>query len=76
MAPRLIASPPKWDNPKRLGASLSTVSVGRCEVGEFLNLGIPYIFNYGSHRKGSGGGTNVLLGDGHVEWVDSQHVFN
>lgn len=32
------------------------------------------IYNYGSHKKGSSGGTNVLMGDTHVEWVEGTQV--
>jgi prepilin-type processing-associated H-X9-DG protein len=32
------------------------------------------VYNYGSHKRGNKGGTNVLFGDCHVEWVQGSQI--
>jgi prepilin-type N-terminal cleavage/methylation domain-containing protein len=57
-------------------SSLSTGTVVYCQQGQWdswSNSG-GGIMNYGSHKKGSTGGTNAIFGDAHVEWVPGTQI--
>jgi len=76
---RLSRSPVRWDNMlKTFKAKPSTAAITFCKDGEYDNnvatmVSFQYA-NYGSHMRGGKGGTNVLLLDGHVEWVPGTQV--
>jgi len=64
---------------KHFGAgSLSNAAIFQCAMGEWDNYsdspGQFQIVNYGSHKKGKTGGTNIGMADGHVEWVEGTRV--
>jgi prepilin-type N-terminal cleavage/methylation domain-containing protein/prepilin-type processing-associated H-X9-DG protein len=62
---------------RNLSPGLSAVTVVYCSAGEWIGLAGrdgPTIYNYGSHHKSSGGGTNVIFADAHVEWVKGTMV--
>ena len=76
--------PVKWSRTQlaRTNAgSLSEAAVVYCEQGQYDCYADPKwgnpangVYNYGSHKKASVGGTNVVMGDTHVEWVDGTRV--
>jgi len=45
-----------------------------CSHGEIDMLQADGIGMYGSHEKGGKGGTNVVFGDSHVEWVQGSQI--
>lgn len=78
-ATQLIDKRKTWDGNalKRVKAtSLSDVTVLFCEKGQYDNYagGNGAIWNYGSHSKGSKGGTNTLFADMHVGWVEGTRI--
>jgi len=72
-----IAGSAQWTavDCKNVGASSTAdAAVLFCSLGEWDNhsdnAGYAHqIANYGNHRKGKSGGTNVLMADSHIEWV-------
>ncbi len=56
----------KWNAGKT--GSLSELTVAYCAIGEHMEMGSRRI-DVGSHRTTSGGGTNAIFADTHVEWV-------
>lgn len=66
----------KWtpNDARRIKASsLSDVTAVFCAQGQSMGLGFK-IRNLGSHRTSAGGGTNVVFGDTHVEWLKGTQV--
>ncbi len=45
-----------------------------CATGEIDESIADRIINYGSHKKSNRGGTNVVFGDGRVEWVQGSQI--
>jgi prepilin-type N-terminal cleavage/methylation domain-containing protein/prepilin-type processing-associated H-X9-DG protein len=45
-----------------------------CSQGEIDESSHNRVINYRSHMKGNRGGTNVVFGDGHVEWVQGSQI--
>ncbi|MCE5187180.1 MAG: type II secretion system GspH family protein [Planctomycetaceae bacterium] len=78
----LDRTPVKWTGRqlRRIGAgALANATIVYCEQGQNDSHSTGSnahngIYNYGSHKKGSSGGTNVLMGDTHVEWVEGTQV--
>jgi prepilin-type N-terminal cleavage/methylation domain-containing protein len=78
----LASAPVIWTkaNLMRVKAnSMSEASILYCEQGETDNYaGGPNpdngIYNYGSHKKSGKGGTNALMADMHVEWVEGTRI--
>jgi hypothetical protein len=71
--------PAKWDTAqvRRVrGSSLADVYVLSCDRGQnLMRAGSNHwIQNWGSHKKGSEGGTNALFGDMHVDWVNGHRI--
>ncbi|HBG26017.1 MAG: hypothetical protein A2Y10_03895 [Planctomycetes bacterium GWF2_41_51] len=69
----------KWDSEqikKAGGSSQSDVMVLMCDRGQHCaRVGtVNSINNYGSHKKGGKGGTNILFGDLHAGWVNGHRV--
>jgi prepilin-type N-terminal cleavage/methylation domain-containing protein/prepilin-type processing-associated H-X9-DG protein len=64
-------------NPRRFSnvPRLSVRTAIYCAHGE-IDESLPHnrIINYGSHKKGNRGGTNVVFGDSHVEWVQGSQI--
>jgi prepilin-type N-terminal cleavage/methylation domain-containing protein len=60
------------------GSGLSDVSSFYCTQGQFDAWSDPKdggcIMNFGSHARKNVGGTNVAIGDGHVEWVPGTQI--
>ena len=68
----------RWrtNGPGRPGNLSSGIAV-YCQQGQFDCYSYSSgggIYNYGSHKKGSMGGCNALLGDLHVEWVPGTQI--
>ncbi|GMV96169.1 MAG: hypothetical protein AMXMBFR83_05370 [Phycisphaerae bacterium] len=63
-----------WDRDLRRlrSPSPSELCVSWCAQGEWYRDAD--ICNPGSHRRTVGGGTNAILGDGHVEWVRGSRI--
>jgi hypothetical protein len=65
------------NNPRRFSnvPRISERTALYCAHGE-IDASLPYnrIYNYGSHKRGNRGGTNVLFGDIHVEWVQGSQI--
>ncbi|MDD5134505.1 MAG: hypothetical protein PHP01_03730 [Phycisphaerae bacterium] len=55
-------------------SGISELTAAHCAQGELDESVQGRIFNYGSHKRGSYGGTNVIFGDMHVEWVASAQI--
>jgi hypothetical protein len=78
----LARAPVIWNktNLMRVKAgSMSEATILYCEQGETDNYAAGSnldngIYNYGSHRKFNKGGTNTLLADMHVEWVEGTRI--
>jgi len=65
------------NNPRRF-SNVPRISVRTalyCAHGE-IDESLPNnrIYNYGSHKRSNRGGTNVLFGDTHVEWVQGSQI--
>jgi prepilin-type processing-associated H-X9-DG protein len=79
---QLASAPVIWGktNLMRIKAgSMSEATIAYCEQGETDNYaGGPNldngIYNYGSHMKFGKGGTNTLMADTHVEWVEGTRI--
>jgi prepilin-type N-terminal cleavage/methylation domain-containing protein/prepilin-type processing-associated H-X9-DG protein len=59
--------------------SMSEASILYCEQGETDNYSAGSnldngIYNYGSHKRSGRGGTNALMADTHVEWVEGTRI--
>jgi prepilin-type N-terminal cleavage/methylation domain-containing protein len=67
----LEAHPRKFANVRRIAEKTALY----CAHGE-LDESLPNnrIINYGSHKKSNRGGTNVVFGDSHVEWVQGSQI--
>ncbi len=65
----------KWSegDAKRVLSTLSDTTVVFCSQGNHMGLG-RYILNPGSHRGPTGGGTNAVFADTHVEWVKGTQI--
>ena len=65
----------KWSegDAKRVLSTLSDTTVVLCSQGNHMGLG-KYILNPGSHRGSTGGGTNAIFADTHVEWVKGTQI--
>jgi prepilin-type N-terminal cleavage/methylation domain-containing protein len=65
----------KWSDTdaRRVHGTLSDTTVAFCSRGNFLALG-KQIVNPGSHRGATGGGTNAIFADTHVEWVKGTQI--
>ncbi len=66
----------RWtDGEARLqkAAGLGGVTVIYCAIGEHMEMGSRRI-DMGSHRTSTGGGTNAIFGDTHVEWVRGTRI--
>jgi hypothetical protein len=63
-------------NPRRFSNQprISERTALYCAHGEIDESVANRIFNYGSHKRGNRGGTNVLFGDIHVEWVQGSQI--
>ncbi len=64
----LVRKPRKWVNEK----NTSRLAVLYCSSGEIdmsFDPSSPQINNPKSHKKGSRGGTNIMLADGTVDWI-------
>jgi prepilin-type N-terminal cleavage/methylation domain-containing protein len=64
-------NPRKFSNTPRLSQRTAVY----CAHGE-IDESLPNnrIINYGSHKKQGKGGTNVIFGDSHVEWVQGSQI--
>jgi type II secretory pathway pseudopilin PulG len=79
---QLAGAPIIWNRTqlRRIKASsMSEATIVYCEQGETDNYaGGPNldngIYNYGSHKKFGKGGTNALMADIHVEWVEGTRI--
>ena len=60
----------RFSNKSRMSERTATY----CSHGEFDMLQAEGISMYGSHEKGGKGGTNVVFGDSHVEWVQGSQI--
>jgi prepilin-type N-terminal cleavage/methylation domain-containing protein len=67
----LEAHPRKFANVRRVSEKTALY----CAHGE-IDESNPQnrIMNYGSHKKSNRGGTNVVFGDSHVEWVQGSQI--
>lgn len=65
----------KWSNgdAKRVHSTLSDATIVFCSRGNFLALG-RQIVNPRSHLGSTGGGTNAIFADTHVEWVKGTQI--
>jgi len=65
------------NNPRRFSNTprISERTALYCAHGE-IDESLPNnrIYNYGSHKRSNRGGTNVLFGDIHVEWVQGSQI--
>jgi prepilin-type N-terminal cleavage/methylation domain-containing protein/prepilin-type processing-associated H-X9-DG protein len=63
-------------NPRRFSIQprISKRLALHCATGELDESVAERIINYGSHKKGNRGGTNVVFGDSHVEWVQGSQI--
>ncbi len=79
---QLEHSPVTWNktNLMRIKSnSMSEASILYCEQGETDNYSGGAnldngIYNYGSHKRSGKGGTNALMADMHVEWVEGTRI--
>ncbi len=79
---KLASSPVLWNraNLMRIKApSMAEATILYCEQGQsdswmMQNNPDNGIYNYGSHMRFGKGGTNVLMADTHVEWVEGTRV--
>lgn len=62
--------PAKWS---RMGRISDRTAV-HCSHGEIDMTHADAINNYGSHKRGKRGGTNVIFGDSHIEWVSGSKI--
>ena len=64
-------NPRKFSNTPRISERTALY----CTQGE-IDGSLPHnrIYNYGSHKRSNRGGTNVLFGDIHVEWVQGSQI--
>jgi len=64
------------NNPRRFSNAprLSKRTALYCATGEIDESQANRIINYGSHKKSNRGGTNVVFGDGRVEWVQGSQI--
>lgn len=74
---KYLNRPVSWDSRMSRhfkAASPSEAAVLHCAIGQWDNYsdvsGDYAIPNYQSHRRGNAGGTNLLMADGHAEWVE------
>lgn len=65
---QLLSKPRKWTMQKNLGG-LAVVYCSSGEIDMTFDPSSPTLNNPKSHLKGSKGGTNIMLADGHVDWV-------
>jgi prepilin-type N-terminal cleavage/methylation domain-containing protein len=76
--PQLADKPIRWNSAhleRAKVSSLSEATIVFCNKGQwdaYSNTG--YIMNYGSHKRGSRGGTVAIFGDSHVEWVEGTRI--
>jgi prepilin-type N-terminal cleavage/methylation domain-containing protein len=63
--------PRKFSNTRRLSQRTALY----CAHGE-IDESLPNnrIYNYGSHKKQGKGGTNVVFGDSHVDWIQGSQI--
>ncbi|MFI4910880.1 MAG: type II secretion system protein [Sedimentisphaeraceae bacterium JB056] len=69
----------RWGRPylKAVNApSMAQAVAFWCSAGQFLTstYNEQGVYNMGSHKKGSSGGTNAAFGDMHVQWVDGLRI--
>lgn len=62
--------PARWSNIRRISDRMTIY----CSHGEIDMSFTNAINNYGSHKKRNRGGTNVIFGDSHVEWVQGSQI--
>jgi hypothetical protein len=53
---------------------LSELTAAYCAQGELDESSHGRVLNYGSHKRGGKGGTNVIFGDMHVEWIAGAQI--
>jgi prepilin-type N-terminal cleavage/methylation domain-containing protein len=78
----LDRSPVMWNKSHLMrikAGSMADASILYCEQGETDNYAAGSnpdnaIYNYGSHRKFGKGGTNTLMADMHLEWVEGTRI--
>ena len=67
----LESHPRKFSNTRRL-SERSALYCAHGEIDE--SLPTARIINYGSHNKQGKGGTNVVFGDSHVDWIQGSQI--